>query len=463
MIVFLALVLLTVYFVFRTSYLDIHGVSKKYLLLAFAFKMVAAMVLYWIYTDYYTDHTKSDIYKYFTDGQRLASICSVSVGDFLRVIVGFDVVSEDSLRILETLHYWQKVNSYGILNDNQLIIRVDSILVLLTQGSLFFSSLILSVLSFMCMIFFVRSIPFRSMFQSRVFFSLVFFSPTLLIWTSGALKEMLMVSLLCVSFGLLIQKKRIFRVFFPLAWFFLLLSKPQVGAIFFGFSVLYLSCEFFKIKSIPMIYGLVIFTGMVIIALNAYLLKPAYYNNIEINEYQKEKLISKSYDENVLGNGWNILEKLKFKQLGNRVEAKREGANSYIHVTTLNGSFMNFLAVLPEGILNSILRPYIWEVKNVLMFVPALENLFLLFLMVVIPIGMAVKKDNTIDQVLWFVIFFILTTATFIGILTPVLGNLVRYKVAFLPLLYLLFTLLLGDCRNSSVPFIWRRNPISKP
>jgi hypothetical protein len=272
-----------------------------------------------------------------------------------------------------------------------------------------------------------------------------------------------MVSLLCVSFGLLIQKKRIFRVFFPLAWFFLLLSKPQVGAIFFGFSVLYLSCEFFKIKSIPMIYGLVIFTGMVIIAFNAYLLKPAYYNNIEINEYQKEKLISKSYDENVLGNGWNILEKLKFKQLGNRVEAKREGANSYIHVTTLNGSFMNFLAVLPEGILNSILRPYIWEVKNVLMFVPALENLFLLFLMVVIPIGMAVKKDNTIDQVLWFVIFFILTTATFIGILTPVLGNLVRYKVAFLPLLYLLFTLLLGDCRNSSVPFIWRRNPISKP
>ena len=130
--------------------------------------------------------------------------------------------------------------------------------------------------------------------------------------------------------------------------------------------------------------------------------------------------------------------------MGNRDEAKMEGANSYISVSRLNGSFMNFILILPEGISNCLFRPFIWEIKNSLMVIPAIENVFILVICVMIILSLF-KRDQHPSNLVYFSICYIITTAALIGILTPVLGNLVRYKVAYLPLFYVLFVLVSGQ------------------
>lgn len=448
MIVFFILFLCLLFVVFKTKKLEIQGVEKKYVFTAFLFKIIAAIALYGIYTYYYTDQSKSDIYKYFWDGEKLASIAHVSYEDYLRILFGFDPVNEGSSRILDSLLFWNKANSYGVLNDNQLIIRIDSLLVFLTKGSLFFSFLILSVFSFLSMVFLLRSFKsIFSAFQSKLFFLLLFFSPTILIWTSGALKEMLLVAFLCLSLGFLIRMGLKSLFLLAVSVFLLTLSKPQIGAIFIFFTLIYLMINKLKIRRVSLTYTVVMVVGLSILALNAYLLRPGYYdlNYVKNEKLKWEKLYSQSYEENVLGNGWNILEKLKFKQLGNEHEAKREHAKSYFYLSELDGTFLNFIRVLPEGMSNALFRPYFWEIKNVLMFIPSIENGFILIFFLWILYSFFQKRKERLNALIWFGIWYVIVSASFIGILTPVLGNLVRYKVAFLPVFYFVFVLLSGD------------------
>jgi hypothetical protein len=361
---------------------------------------------------------------------------------------GFDPLAQSSDRILDSLLFWTKANSYGVLNDNQLIIRVDSVLAFLTNGSLFFSFLILSVFSFLAMVFLARSLSsIFSAYQSKLFFFLLFFSPTILIWTSGALKEMLLVTFLFISLGLLIRTGLKSVLFLPLSLFLLTLSKPQIGAIFIFFMIAYLAIKKLKIRRVGLAYGVILVTGLSVLAINAYLLRPGYY---ELSYTTKDKhkwdiLLSQSYEDNVLGNGWNILEKLKFKQLGNRHEAKREHAKSYFCLSELDGTFLNFILILPEGVSNALFRPYFWEMKNILMLVPAIENSLIFIIFLVIIFSLVQKRKERFNSMIWFGFWYVIVAAAFIGILTPVLGNLVRYKVAFLPVFYYLFVLLAGN------------------
>lgn len=446
MIAFTVILVLIYYGFNRSNRWEIAGVNKIHLLVAFAVKLVAAFMLFYIYTYHYTDQSKSDIYKYYLDGQKLVSIANHSFIDYLRILIGFDPVDSMSSTMLNSLNYWNKINDYGLLNDNQLIIRVDSLMVILTGNSILFSSLIFSVINFTVMIFFMRSVPIKSLFQLKILFWLLFFSPTILIWTSGALKEMLMVTFLLFSLGIVLRKNKKWLILLPFSLGLLLLSKPQVGTVFTGLTVIYFVAERFKTYKQRFIYIIAFALAVLVLALNSMYLRPEYYNasSKTHSAYEKENLISRSYEENVLGNGWNILEKLKFKQMGNRDEAKMEGANSYISVSRLNGSFMNFILILPEGISNCLFRPFIWEIKNSLMVIPAIENVFILVICVMIILSLY-KRDQHTSNLVYFSICYIITTAALIGILTPVLGNLVRYKVAYLPVFYVLFVLVSGQ------------------
>jgi hypothetical protein len=170
------------------------------------------------------------------------------------------------------------------------------------------------------------------------------------------------------------------------------------------------------------------------------LTRPSYYAISSDNKEQieiKRRSLSQSYEENVLGNGLNILEKLKFKQLGYRDEARKEGAKSIFRIKELDGTILNFLACLPGGISNALFRPFIWEASNVLMIIPALENTLLIVILLVLLIRRT--RATSFDQNTFLLLLaFVLITACFTGILVPVFGNLIRYKVTFLPIVYML-------------------------
>jgi hypothetical protein len=108
--------------------------------------------------------------------------------------------------------------------------------------------------------------------------------------------------------------------------------------------------------------------------------------------------------------------------------------NSAIKMEYLEENILSVLKAIPMGIINSLTRPWPFEIKNFL-FVPAvLENITFLVL-----IFLAILKRNQVGKIsfnfIFFCFLFTFLLYAIIGISTPILGALVRYKIPAMPFL----------------------------
>jgi hypothetical protein len=100
----------------------------------------------------------------------------------------------------------------------------------------------------------------------------------------------------------------------------------------------------------------------------------------------------------------------------------------------LEENIFSILSAIPMGIINSLTRPWPNEIKNFL-FIPAvLENIILLFL-IILAIYQKKQTSNTSLNFIAFCLLFTLILYAIIGISTPILGALVRYKIPAMPFL----------------------------
>jgi hypothetical protein len=115
-------------------------------------------------------------------------------------------------------------------------------------------------------------------------------------------------------------------------------------------------------------------------------------------------------------------------------EAHYMKAGSYSEVPMVEQHIGSIVKNLPIGLWNSMLKPYLWQSKNPMMLLSAAENVVLLLLLILaLPYR---RRDGNLDyNILFFMLTVMLPYLCFIGIMTPVLGNLVRYKVVMLPLI----------------------------
>lgn len=122
----------------------------------------------------------------------------------------------------------------------------------------------------------------------------------------------------------------------------------------------------------------------------------------------------------------------------------RHGDNSGYTLGELDGSLGSLIRLAPSGIIVTLFRPWIWEVKNPLMLLAALESLaFLLITIWVLyktPIIILIKKVNT--PVVLFCLSFALMFAFAVGVSTYNFGTLMRYKIPVMPF-YSLFLVLI--------------------
>ncbi len=93
-------------------------------------------------------------------------------------------------------------------------------------------------------------------------------------------------------------------------------------------------------------------------------------------------------------------------------------------------------------------RPYIWESSDLLIILAALENI-LIFL--AFAIGFRYLKWDRMAKnknLLLFCLCFVLSVFILIGLTSPVLGAIVRYKAAALPFLFLVPLLISNSYHN---------------
>ena len=92
----------------------------------------------------------------------------------------------------------------------------------------------------------------------------------------------------------------------------------------------------------------------------------------------------------------------------------------------------------PAAINVALFRPWLWEVKNPVMLLEAMESLFILMFSIYtlfifirnIPIGLSVISDN---PSIMFMIVFAIIFAFSVGFTSYNFGSLSRYRIPLLP------------------------------
>jgi hypothetical protein len=101
-----------------------------------------------------------------------------------------------------------------------------------------------------------------------------------------------------------------------------------------------------------------------------------------------------------------------------------------------DGSFGSMLSKFPQAVVVTLYRPFLWEVRNPVMLLSALESLFFLYLTIQMFRNFKIKvlfKMLNDQPVLLFCFVFSITFAFAVGISSYNFGTLVRYKIPMMP------------------------------
>jgi hypothetical protein len=383
-------------------------------LVFFGLKLAFGLLLLAVYSYYYTERKTADIFKYFDDSEIIYQTLYTHPITALRVItgIGYDDVDPGIKQSLAATQHFGKIG-HGLLDANhRLIIRAHLIFRFFSFGSYYIHTLFFSLLSFIGCIGLYRGLAgFFEDNLGRVMVIPVFLVPSILFWSSGMLKE----TLLMFFFGLvffaafrLLQFLNVFANTFILitGLFFIHLLKPYVEV---SFIAAFFAMVTHRFRGYPRIIAWLVAIGIFMWFMYA-------------------------YDAVFCGLMDSIIHKRnEFITLGIAAHA-----GSLITTDLSPMGCLEPFRLLPSGIYNMFFRPFI-NSHGLLEFVFGLENLVVLLFggLCLRHIG---RQDHLRNQLAMFSLVFFLMQYVIIGITIPIVGALVRYKI--LGLLFLLVLLL---------------------
>jgi len=379
----------------------------RYFIPALSLKIVGGMVyaLYHVYV-----YKGGDTFVFFNAAKDLANYISVFEPSTLGAYIGeFDIEK----------HNFSPSYSY-ILNGKDVLfmVRMTSIFYLLGLGSYFVSTLIFSVLSFSGLWF--AFITFSRLYPklAKEFFIVMFTIPTMLLWSSGILKDSIAIS--------------------------------AIGWLIYGFANIFI----FKEKLIQSFFYLIISTYLIFMLKSylIYLLYPSFFiwvqSNIKSNIKSNfiRNLITPILLISFVGalvfiltsmsslagkyslNNWQNTLQGFHSWHGHLAETRNQSGYS---LGEMDYTVLGVLQKFPSAINVTFFRPYIWEVRNIATLLGAIEAIGLLIFtsIVLFKVKFSAFKLIRKNKELIFLLSFAIPFAFIVGLSSYNFGALSRYKI----------------------------------
>lgn len=387
-------------------------VNRKYFFPALTIRIFCTIALGLLYQFYYNG---GDTYNYHTLGSR--HIWNAFTDDpvaGLKLLFGDGQSQVGLYKYSSNIVFFHDPSSF-------MVVRIASIFDLFTFSSYSGTAVCFAVLSFVgaWMLFLAFYRDYENLHKSIAAATL--FIPSVVFWGSGLLKDT--ITLACVGIATYLIRsfftgKRfgIFQVFVLLLSLYLVFSiKKYVLLCFVPAALLWMYVGYlsrfqsfaFKVIMTPVVFALSIISGYFAI------------DNIGKNDDR--------YSLSQLGRTAQIT------AYDIRYFTGKDAGSGY-SLGELDGTFAGMLKLSPQAVNVSLFRPYLWEVKNPLMLLSAMESLFLLVftLYLIFSSGRYLGKGFINADVL-FCFVFSLTFAFAVGISTYNFGTLSRYKIPLLP------------------------------
>jgi hypothetical protein len=391
------------------------NIPLRQLFLFFTIQLCASLSLYFIYTQIYSDRLTADIFKFYDDANILYNeLFATSPKDYFKLIIGIEN-SEFIQHALEKTSFWYKPFETHLYNDNQTIIRLNLLIRLFSFGSYGVHAVLFTFLSYLGLIAIFKT--FQPFFSDKLFLlkTACFLIPSVIFWTSGILKE----SLLIFGLGLFIYQISNICIFNQFSFKRLLLSlifaslllitKPYVlGMLIPGIlAFIFWRIRIFKILS----YTFLIASLIILIP------------TLILGEY------TSFFDLT------HVLVKMQ-KDFIN--VAHLSNAGSAFEIRPLHESVMSIIINTPEALFNVLFRPFFLSGTAPIILIASCENLFILVVMIY-AFSHRIKLREDIKGLWLICLALCLYLFIIIGLTVPVEGAIVRYKVPALPFLLILF------------------------
>lgn len=392
----------------RLPYFKNSGFSVRSLQVALLLKVISGISIFLLYTYYYPVRMDADTFKYFDDSRFIYDALWERPFDYFKMLFGVDCEGEYfKVNYFDKMNNWYRSYDNGLLNDNRLVIRINAIFRIISFGNYHVHSLFLNFLAFLGSYALARLFLIYSKSKWKTYLA-VFLIPSVVFWSSGILKEAILLFalglfswnfykimfekwhwkripiLICLLAILLVMKLYVFIAFVPavLAWW---ISKYTQKAISVHLSMVV----------IGVLFGYVI----------AWVFPD--YNFLKI-------IVDKQRDFINLSKAFNV--------------------NSAIEMDYLQPTLWSFIRATPEALVNTFTRPWPTEIKSALFIPPLLENIFIITILV-----LSIFYGRKVGEKEWKFVIFCLTFSVvlflIIGLTTPILGAIVRYKIPAIPFL----------------------------
>jgi len=251
----------------------------------------------------------------------------------------------------------------------------------------------------------------------------ILFMPSVVFWGSGMLKDTITFSAVCwfvyAIYYLAIKRKNIsYQVVYLFVSSFLLITiKPYIFISLMPGSIMWVSYDriskikstFIRVTIFPVIMALAALTiGVVMNQVGGEL---GTYSSVE-----------------------GVIQKATVNQ--EDLTRSDQYGDNFFDIGVMEPTPMGVLKKAPVAISATLFRPYLWEVRNPVMLLSAMENTFIIcFCMWILLKVHFIKIIKTIGSspLLLFSILFSIFFAFAVGISTPNFGALVRYKIPAIP------------------------------
>jgi len=444
------------------------SLSSKLYIAGFYVKLCFAISYVLLFTYYFSDgKLYGDSYRFIYDSYAINQLAYSDFSAYLNLLFGnIDITNAQVIKALSQTHIWDYGENGDWINDNRLILKINSLIHFVSFKNIYVHALIFSLISFLGIHLIYRTFE-NFIGNKKAFWIMIIAFPNFAFWSSAILKE----SIFIFGIGLFVfyvfkwinkQKSIIYIVFSIVGCLLLLFNKPYAGLFIILFSLTYILGAYlnWKIKGLIISTILIGFLAIIVIFIPSRL-------NIT------SKISTKQTDLNNLGKGgiafindtafcvfdyqllnsFEIVEESKIKVKDTIVgECKLFGQSKYnsiiIHPSSqvydvyliyppstsysspvlINHSPVQLLLNIPQALVNTVIRPFPWDNGDPLKIINFISNLFFLVFIIYIVRNKR-KLTNQEKYILYFLIGSALFILLIVGLTVPIFGAIVRYKI----------------------------------
>lgn len=447
---------------------EITPLSSWTLPLTFALKVSVGGLFVYIYTYYYGNGILSeDAGVYMRESKIVHDVFYQSKLDYFKLLFGLDFDHQLTLQYLSETTNWD-AGSQSVINENRVFIKFQSLIQFISFNRVSVHVMVMCAISTLAVKHLFIAIQQRTTLKSFYTFWLIALIPSVLFWTSGLAKEPLML----LGFGLLIRSLLDLHFSIKRKFFFGIVGIMLV-LIFKSYVLLalvppFIFCATYKL--LPHLNGFFVFTiSIFMIALFVFIFPGKRQSFVELTtrkQYDFNNVASGGIHAH-LGNTFYFFSPEKRSALlieGDHLQVikpvtavayqhgdishpkliefvpnedkmfiyfQNERCHGYFDITPIENSFMQLIKNIPQALMNSLFRPFLFDEGGSMKYLAMLE-------MVLIYLGLAFaffkrktleKKEIMLIVATWM---FIFTLSLLIGWVTPVLGAIVRYRIPIL-------------------------------